>query len=94
MRAERSRPTGAMTRHRRRFKQTKSLEARLAMAAYRLRAKAKKAPSSIEREALLLRTHQFEEGQHIASDIHAILNGTKPGDIPFISPRNLNCISI
>ncbi|MET4424941.1 hypothetical protein ABIB87_007264 [Bradyrhizobium sp. JR18.2] len=51
---------------RRRFKQKQSLEERLAAKAEHLREKAKRAPPGTERETLLRRAHQFEEGVHMS----------------------------
>jgi putative ABC transport system substrate-binding protein len=36
---------------------------------------------------------QGELGRHLADDVHEILNGTKPGDIPIYLP-NSNSLSI
>jgi hypothetical protein len=51
---------------RRRFKQTQSLEERLAGEAKRLREEAKLLPSGAEREALLRRARQAETGSHMS----------------------------
>lgn len=51
---------------RRRFKQTQSLEVRLAAKAEHLREKAREAPSGSERETLLCKARQFEEGLHMS----------------------------
>jgi len=51
---------------RRRFKQTVSLELRLAEEAKRLRAEAKLLPPGAEREALLRRARQAETGAHLS----------------------------
>lgn len=51
---------------RRRLKQTRSLEDRLAEEARRLREAAKDAPPGIEREHLLRRARQAETGSHIS----------------------------
>jgi hypothetical protein len=51
---------------RRRFKQSHSLEERLAAEAKHLREKAEKAPPGNERETLLRRASQFEEGLHMS----------------------------
>ena len=50
---------------RRRFKQTASLEERLAQEAARLRQQAKELPPGREREILLRRARQAETGSHI-----------------------------
>jgi len=55
-----------MTKHRRHFKQTRSLEARLSAEADRLREKAKGASSGIEREELLRKAEQCETGLHVS----------------------------
>lgn len=52
--------------HRRRFKQTQSLEARLAQGAQRLREQAKKLPHGPEREILLRKARQAETGSHMS----------------------------
>lgn len=51
---------------RRRFKQTESLEIRLAEEAKRLREEAKLLPSGAEREALIRRARQAETGSHMS----------------------------
>ena len=51
---------------RRRFKQTVSLEERLAQEAARLRELAKKLPAGFEREALLRKARQAETGSHLS----------------------------
>ena len=51
---------------RRRFKQTKSLEERLAQEAKRLREQAKLLPPGAVREALLRRARQAETGSHMS----------------------------
>jgi hypothetical protein len=51
---------------RRRFKQTKSLEERLAEEAKRLREEAKLLPPGAEREALLRKARQAETGSHMS----------------------------
>ena len=51
---------------RRRFKQSLSLEERLANEAKRLRDEAKLLPSGAEREALLRRARQAETGSHVS----------------------------
>ena len=55
-----------MTKHRRRIKQTLSLEERLAEEAKRLREEAKTAPPGNERENLLRRARQAETGSHMS----------------------------
>ncbi|MCS3895249.1 hypothetical protein M2171_004382 [Bradyrhizobium japonicum USDA 38] len=50
---------------RRHFKQTLSLEARLAAEAIRLREQAKQAPPGIEHEHLLRNARQAETGAHM-----------------------------
>lgn len=56
-----------MSKRRRRFKQSRSLEERLAAEAEHLREKAVKAPPGTERETLLRRARQFEEGLHMSA---------------------------
>ncbi|MBR0826734.1 hypothetical protein JQ596_14385 [Bradyrhizobium manausense] len=51
---------------RRRFKQTISLEERLAEEAKRLREKAKALPPGIERDTLLRKARQAETGSHMS----------------------------
>lgn len=51
--------------HRRRFKQTTTLEERLAQEAERLRDLAKELPYGPEREILLRRARQAEVGSHM-----------------------------
>ncbi|WP_080890989.1 MULTISPECIES: hypothetical protein [Bradyrhizobium] len=51
---------------RRRFKQTQTLEERLADEAMRLRAQAKTLPPCAEREALLKRARQDETAAHLS----------------------------
>ena len=51
---------------RRRFKQTVSLEERLAQEAKRLRDEARLLPPGAEREALLRRARQAETGSHMS----------------------------
>jgi len=36
----------------------------------------------------------YDLGQHLANDVHEILNGAKPGDIPSINPPNSHLSSI
>jgi hypothetical protein len=52
---------------RRRFKQTQSLELRLAKEAERLREEAKLLPPGVVREALLRRARQAETGSHMSA---------------------------
>ena len=51
---------------RRRFKQTTTLEERLAQEAQRLREEAKRLPHGPEREILLRKARQAETGSHIS----------------------------
>ena len=51
---------------RRRFKQTVTLEERLAQEAQRLREEAKRLPHGLEREILLRKARQAETGSHIS----------------------------
>ncbi|MET4202734.1 hypothetical protein [Bradyrhizobium sp. LA6.12] len=51
---------------RRRFKQTQSLEERLAQEAERLREQARKLPAGAEREILLRKARQAETGSHMS----------------------------
>ncbi len=51
---------------RRRFKQTTSLEERLAEQAQRLRQEAKSLPPGIERERAIRKARQAENGAHIS----------------------------
>lgn len=51
---------------RRRFKQTQSLEERLAQEAARLREQARKLPPGPEREILLRKARQAETGSHMS----------------------------
>ncbi|MET4519593.1 hypothetical protein [Bradyrhizobium sp. I1.7.5] len=53
-------------KHRRRFKQTTSLEERLALEAGRLREQAKSLPHGREREILLRKARQAETGSHMS----------------------------
>jgi hypothetical protein len=53
-------------KHRRRFKQTTTLEDRLAQEAERLREEAKKLPHGPEREILLRKARQAETGSHLS----------------------------
>jgi hypothetical protein len=52
--------------HRRKFKQTMSLEERLAQEARRFREKASLLPPGIEREHALRRARQAETGSHMS----------------------------
>ncbi|WP_354220614.1 hypothetical protein [Bradyrhizobium sp. F1.4.3] len=52
--------------HRRRVKQTLSLEERLAQEAQRLREQAKRLPPGSEREILLRKARQAETGSHLS----------------------------
>jgi hypothetical protein len=63
---------------RRRFKQTQSLEERLAEEAQRLREAAKDAVPGIDREHLLRRARQCETGSHISEWLRS--PGLKPPD--------------
>jgi hypothetical protein len=51
--------------HRRRFKQTRSLEIRLAEVAKRLREEAKLLPPGVQREELIRKARQAETGSHM-----------------------------
>jgi hypothetical protein len=53
-------------KHRTRFKQTSTLEERLADAARRLREQAKSLPPGAEREQLMRRARQAETGVHMS----------------------------
>jgi hypothetical protein len=53
-------------KHRRRFKQTTTLEDRLAQEAERLKEEAKKLPHGPEREILLRKARQAETGSHLS----------------------------
>ncbi|HXI08421.1 MAG: hypothetical protein ACRCVA_04685 [Phreatobacter sp.] len=55
-----------MTTIRRRFKQTRSLEERLAQEAKRLREEARSHSPGVEREALLRKARQAETGSHMS----------------------------
>lgn len=55
-----------MGSQRRRFKQTLSLEERLAQAAARMREEAKELPPGPEREALLKKARQTDTGAHVS----------------------------
>jgi hypothetical protein len=52
--------------HRRRFKQTTTLEERLSQEAKRLREQAEELPHGPEREILLRRARQAETGSHMS----------------------------
>lgn len=52
--------------HRRRTKQTTTLEERLALEAFRLREAAKSLPPGIERERAVRKARQAETGAHIS----------------------------
>ncbi|WFU34454.1 hypothetical protein QA635_08585 [Bradyrhizobium brasilense] len=54
-----------MTSKRRRFKQTQSLEERLADEAMRLRSQAKALPPSAKKEALIRKARQDETAAHL-----------------------------
>ncbi|MBR0925726.1 hypothetical protein JQ561_03835 [Bradyrhizobium diazoefficiens] len=56
---------------RRRFKQTTSLEERLAEQAQRLRQEAKSLPPGIERERAIRKARQAETGAHISEWLNA-----------------------
>jgi len=62
-----------MTQHRRRVKQTRSLEERMAELAGKLKAEASRLPAGPEREALLKRARIAETGAHLSDWI------TSPG---------------
>jgi hypothetical protein len=55
-----------MTEHRRRVKQTRSLEERLAEQAAQLKEQAAKLPAGSEREGLLRRARLAETGAHLS----------------------------
>ncbi|WP_271570459.1 hypothetical protein [Bradyrhizobium sp. CCBAU 11386] len=63
---------------RRRFKQTTSLEERLAEQAQRLREEAKTLPPGIERERTIRRARQAETGAHISEWLRS--PGLQPPD--------------
>jgi hypothetical protein len=63
---------------RRRFKQTESLEARLAEEAKRLREEAKALPPGAVREALLRKARQAETGAHMSEWLRS--PGLQPPD--------------
>jgi hypothetical protein len=65
-----------MSEHRRRFRQTKSLEERLAGEAKRLREQAKLMPQGAIREQLLRKARQAETGSHISEWLRS--PGLKP----------------
>ena len=54
-----------MTQHRRRVKQTRSLENRMAEQAVKLKAVADQMPAGAEREAMLRRARVGETGAHL-----------------------------
>ena len=54
-----------MTQHRRRIKQTRSLEERLAEQAAQLKEQASQLPAGAEREALLKKARVAETGAHL-----------------------------
>ena len=56
---------------RRRFKQIKSLEERLADEAARLRQAAESAPPGIERDYLIRKARQAETGSHVSEWLHS-----------------------
>jgi len=55
-----------MSQHRRRFKQSLSLEERLAQEAIRLRAEAKLLPHGAERGELIRKAREAEAGSHMS----------------------------
>jgi hypothetical protein len=55
-----------MTGHRRRVKQTRSLEERMAEQAAKLKALADQLPAGVERDALLKRVRITETGAHLS----------------------------
>jgi len=63
---------------RRRFKQTQSLEERLAEEAKRLRAEAKLRPPSAARDELIRRARQAETGSHMSEWLRS--PGLRPPD--------------
>lgn len=67
-----------MPGRRRRFKQTQSLEERLAKEAERLREEAKDLPHGAEREDLLRKARQAETGSHMSDWLRS--PGLKPPD--------------
>ena len=67
-----------MTKHRRRFKHTETLEVRLGKEAVRLREEAKGLPQGTEREAMLRRARQCETGSHVSEWLRS--PGLQPSD--------------
>ena len=65
-----------MTKHRRRFKQSNSLEERLTDEAKRLREAAKLLPPGAVREQILRKARQAETGSHISEWLRSA--GLKP----------------
>jgi len=65
-----------MTKHRRRFKQSNSLEERLTDEAKRLREAAKLLPPGAVREQILRKARQAETGSHISEWLRS--PGLKP----------------
>jgi hypothetical protein len=57
--------------HRNRFKQTTTLEQRLANQASRLRERAKEAPPGVKREWLLQKARQAETSAHLSEWLHS-----------------------
>ncbi|MCP3392050.1 hypothetical protein NLM27_24985 [Bradyrhizobium sp. CCGB12] len=60
-----------MTLHRRRIKQTRSLEERMAEQADKLKDKASQLPAGAERESLLKRARVAETGAHLVDWIQS-----------------------
>ena len=67
-----------MQQQRRRFKQTTSLEQRLAAEARRLREEAKSLPPGIARDDLIRRARQAETGSHMSEWLRS--PGLQPPD--------------
>jgi hypothetical protein len=67
-----------MGQKRRRFKQTQTLEERLAREANRLREEARALPPGIEREALLEKARQADTGAHVSEWLQS--PGLQPPD--------------
>ncbi len=67
-----------MIKRRNRFKQTETLEERLAHQARELRDRAKAMPSGVEKEALLKRARQAETGAHLSEWLQS--PGLQPPD--------------
>jgi hypothetical protein len=65
---------------RRRFKQTQSLEERLAEEAKRLREEAKSLPPAAQRENLLRKARQAETGSHMSEWLRS--PGLQPPTLP------------